>query len=43
MAGARLRLDRAALDRELPRVEEIPLDSGRKRVTTVHRLPDGAE
>ncbi|WP_228040155.1 cation-translocating P-type ATPase [Streptomyces chromofuscus] len=41
-AGARLGLDRAALDRELPRVEEIPFDSGRKRMTTVHRRPDGA-
>lgn len=40
-AGARLGLDRAALDRELPRVEEIPFDSGRKRMTTVHRRPEG--
>ncbi|GAU69798.1 cation-transporting ATPase [Streptomyces sp. NBRC 110611] len=40
-AGARLGLDRTALDRELPRVEEIPFDSGRKRMTTVHRRPDG--
>ncbi|WP_435858672.1 cation-translocating P-type ATPase [Streptomyces milbemycinicus] len=39
--GARLGLDRAALDRELPRVEEIPFDSGRKRMTTVHRRPEG--
>ncbi|WP_432590339.1 cation-translocating P-type ATPase [Streptomyces sp. HD1123-B1] len=40
-AGARLGLDRAALDRELPRVEEIPFDSGRKRMTTLHRRPGG--
>ena len=40
-AGARFGLERAALDRELPRVEEIPFDSGRKRMTTVHRRPDG--
>ncbi|MBA2806870.1 cation-transporting P-type ATPase [Streptomyces sp. KM273126] len=41
VAGARLGLDRAALDRELPRVEDIPFDSGRKRMTTVHRRPEG--
>ncbi|MFI2368079.1 cation-translocating P-type ATPase [Streptomyces sp. NPDC018833] len=41
VAGSRLGLDRAALDRELPRVEEIPFDSGRKRMTTVHRRPQG--
>ncbi|MDW4910193.1 cation-translocating P-type ATPase [Streptomyces sp. ADMS] len=40
-AGARLGLDRTTLDRELPRVEEIPFDSGRKRMTTVHRRPEG--
>ncbi|MEZ7154128.1 cation-translocating P-type ATPase [Streptomyces sp. MAD19A] len=42
VAGARLGLDRAALERALPRVEEMPFDSGRKRMTTVHRRPDGA-
>ncbi|MFF5313318.1 cation-translocating P-type ATPase [Streptomyces massasporeus] len=41
VAGARLGLDRAALDRELPRLEEIPFDSDRKRMTTVHRLEEG--
>lgn len=40
-AGARLGLDRAALDRELPRVDEIPFDSARKRMTTVHHRPGG--
>ncbi|MFG2859179.1 cation-translocating P-type ATPase [Streptomyces sioyaensis] len=40
-AGARLGLDRAALDREQPRVDEIPFEPGRKRMTTVHQRPDG--
>ncbi|MFI9080228.1 cation-translocating P-type ATPase [Streptomyces sioyaensis] len=40
-AGARLGLDRAALDRELPRVDEVPFEPGRKRMTTVHHRPDG--
>lgn len=41
VAGARLGLDHAAPARELPRVEEIPFDSDRKRMTTIHRRPDG--
>ncbi|MFC5801680.1 HAD-IC family P-type ATPase [Streptomyces formicae] len=40
-AGSRLGLDRAVLDGEMPRVEEIAFDSGRKRMTTVHRRPQG--
>lgn len=40
-AGARLGVDRGALDRGLPRVDEIPFDSARKRMTTVHRTPSG--
>lgn len=34
-------LDKAALDAALPRVQEQPFDSGRKRMTTFHRLPEG--
>ena len=40
-AAARLGLDRAELQRRFPRVAELPFDSGRKRMTTVHLLPDG--
>ncbi|MFW6723900.1 cation-translocating P-type ATPase [Streptomyces sp. MAR4 CNY-716] len=40
VAGARLGLDRAAQARGLPRVEEVPFDSDRKRMTTVHRRTD---
>ncbi|MGI6620246.1 MAG: cation-translocating P-type ATPase [Bacillota bacterium] len=34
-------LHKAVLDKDLPRVFEIPFDSDRKRMTTVHELPDG--
>ncbi|NUW39468.1 cation-translocating P-type ATPase [Nonomuraea rhodomycinica] len=40
-AAARHGLDRDLLHRRLPRVAERPFDSDRKRMTTVHRLPDG--
>ncbi|MFB9460702.1 cation-translocating P-type ATPase [Streptomyces antimycoticus] len=30
------------MERAAPRVDEIPFDSARKRMTTVHRAPDGA-
>jgi Ca2+-transporting ATPase len=41
-AGARLGLDKKALDEETPRIGEIPFDSRRRRMTTVHRTaPDG--
>lgn len=36
-AGARLGLDKAVIDDETPRVGEIPFDSTRRRMTTVHR------
>ncbi|GAA1912706.1 cation-translocating P-type ATPase [Streptomyces sodiiphilus] len=40
-AGSRFGLDRAAAERELPRVHEVPFDSLRKRMATVHRRPGG--
>jgi Ca2+-transporting ATPase len=35
-------LDPAALQRECPRLAEVPFDAERKRMLTVHRLADGA-
>jgi Ca2+-transporting ATPase len=40
-AAAKLGLDAAVLSKRLPRAAELPFDSGRKRMTTVHRLPAG--
>jgi P-type Ca2+ transporter type 2C len=37
----KLGLDPRGLNARLPRIAELPFDSGRKRMTTVHRLPDG--
>src|SRR5512132_3192652 len=39
VAAAKLGLDRSVLERAMPRVAEVPFDSGRKRMTTAHRLP----
>ena len=36
-----LGLTRVDAEREYPRIHELPFDSGRKRMTTVHRLDDG--
>jgi calcium-translocating P-type ATPase len=36
-----LGLDRVQAERDYPRVHELPFDSGRKRMTTVHRTEDG--
>ncbi len=33
--------DRTALQTEFPRVAELPFDSERKLMTTIHRVPDG--
>jgi P-type Ca2+ transporter type 2C len=40
-AAAKLGLDQAALTARLPRVAEIPFESGRQRMTTIHRLAPG--
>ncbi|MCL1844512.1 MAG: cation-translocating P-type ATPase [Defluviitaleaceae bacterium] len=34
-------MDRVQAEREYPRIHELPFDSGRKRMTTVHRTEDG--
>ena len=36
-----LKLDRVQAERDYPRVHELPFDSGRKLMTTVHRTEDG--
>jgi len=40
VASARMGLTRDALESTLPRVAEVPFDSDRKRMTTVHEWPD---
>jgi Ca2+-transporting ATPase len=40
VAAARLGMWKADLDRLLPRVAEVPFTSERKRMTTVHRMPE---
>ncbi|UKY47911.1 cation-translocating P-type ATPase [Streptomyces inhibens] len=40
-AAAGLGLDKTAIDRRLPRIQEVPFDRRRKRMTTIHRLPAG--
>jgi Ca2+-transporting ATPase len=41
VAAEKSGLHKAGLDKELPRVFEIPFDSDRKRMTTVHEMQDG--
>ena len=36
-----LGMDRVQAERDYPRVHELPFDSGRKRMTTVHRTEEG--
>jgi Ca2+-transporting ATPase len=40
-AAAKLGLSPAGLSTRFPRIAELPFDSGRKRMTTAHRLPGG--
>jgi Ca2+-transporting ATPase len=42
IAAAREGLKKSELETALPRVGEIPFDSGRRRMTTVHRLAPGS-
>lgn len=41
VAAERSGLHKTRLDQSFPRVFEIPFDSDRKRMTTVHKMPDG--
>jgi P-type Ca2+ transporter type 2C len=43
VAAARLGLEKTGLEKNFPRVSEVPFDSDRKRMTTVHHLPLGPE
>jgi P-type Ca2+ transporter type 2C len=43
VAAARLGLEKPGLEQNFPRISEVPFDSDRKRMTTVHRLPSGPE
>ena len=42
-AALRLGIAKPELEAIMPRVAEAPFDSGRKRMTTVHRLPDAGD
>lgn len=41
VAAAKVGIDPQALREQRPRVDEIPFSSDRRRMTTVHRTPDG--
>ncbi len=43
VAAARLGLEKTGLEQNFPRISEVPFDSERKRMTTVHHLPLGPD
>ena len=43
VAAAELGMEKPDLDRALPRIDEVPFDSTRKRMTTVHRIENVPE
>ncbi|MFW6292163.1 MAG: cation-translocating P-type ATPase, partial [Spirochaetota bacterium] len=43
VAGGKAGLAKKGTDEAWPRVDEFPFTSGRKRMTTVHRVPDGTD
>ncbi len=43
VAAARLGLEKPGLEKNFPRISEVPFDSDRKRMTTVHHLPLGPD
>lgn len=42
VAAQQFGIDKAGLERSMPRVAELPFDATRKRMTTVHRAPSSA-
>ena len=43
VAATRMGLPKGLLERAMPRVAEVPFDSERKRMTTIHRLPKSVD